>query len=88
MFALISGWHHRLNSQTHHGAVPFYVLVPALHKEAEIMDISVQSSALEREQRSSTVNVRLEEYWTKCSNGEVSTSTSLKAVSHFNGPSD
>ncbi|KAH3789346.1 hypothetical protein DPMN_027401 [Dreissena polymorpha] len=88
MFALISDWHHRLNSQAHHGAVPFYVLVPALRKEAEMVDISVQSSDLEREQRSSTVNARLEEYWTKYSNGEVSTSTFLKAVSHLYGPSE
>ncbi|KAH3714993.1 hypothetical protein DPMN_057696 [Dreissena polymorpha] len=49
---------------------PFYVLVPALRKEAEMVDISVQSSDLEREQRSSTVNARLEEYWTKYSNVE------------------
>ncbi|KAH3780486.1 hypothetical protein DPMN_158302 [Dreissena polymorpha] len=40
--------HHRLNSQAHHGAVPFYVLVPALRKEAEMVDIIVQSSDLER----------------------------------------
>ncbi|XP_052236544.1 uncharacterized protein LOC127861593 [Dreissena polymorpha] len=84
----VEGWHHRLNSQAHHGAVPFYVLVPALRKEAEMVDISVQSSDLEREQRSSTVNARLEEYWTKYSNGEVSTSTFLKAVSHLYGPSE
>ncbi|KAH3828023.1 hypothetical protein DPMN_129972 [Dreissena polymorpha] len=88
MFALISGWHHRLNSQAHHGAVPVYVLVPALRKEAEMVDISVQSSDLEREQRSSTVKARLEEYCTKYSNGEVSTSTFLKAVLHLYGPSE
>ncbi|KAH3860280.1 hypothetical protein DPMN_023175 [Dreissena polymorpha] len=41
-----------------------------------------------REQRSFTVNARLEEYWTKYSNGEVSTSTFLKAVSHLYGPSE
>ncbi|KAH3865980.1 hypothetical protein DPMN_029028 [Dreissena polymorpha] len=60
MFALISGWHHRLNSQAHHGALPFYVLVPALRKKAEMVDISVQPSDLDREQRSSTFNARLE----------------------------
>ncbi|KAH3813266.1 hypothetical protein DPMN_141723 [Dreissena polymorpha] len=43
MFALISGWHDWLNSQAHHGEVPFYVLFPALRKEDEMVDISVRT---------------------------------------------
>ena len=80
---IFSGWHNRLNNAAKYGSVPFYILVPDLQQDADVVDYSVRAYDLERDiQRKSDTNLekKIQTAWDKYMNGDITTSHFFKMV--------
>lgn len=88
LFVVILGWHNRLNTAAKHGGVPMYVLIPDLHQEADLVDISVRSEDLERDvhRKYSALEQKLQTAWDQYMDHSISTTHFLKTVSKLYRP--
>ncbi|XP_062597880.1 uncharacterized protein LOC134259296 [Saccostrea cucullata] len=62
----VEGWHRRLNDQSPNGQLPFYVLVPLLHQEANLLPLQrklVSEGKLCRRQRKTGQQQRIFHLW-------------------------
>ena len=82
-----SGWHHRLNNKAGMSGLGFYRLVPLLQREATLMQAALGGGDLQRDMRGTyrRLETRLEEYWAKYMDHEMSTTSFLRAYSSLNG---
>ena len=80
---IFSGWHNRLNNAAKYGSVPFYILVPDLQQDADVVDYSVRAYDLERDiqRKSDTIlEKKIQTAWDKYMNGDITTSHFFKMV--------
>jgi hypothetical protein len=80
---IFSGWHNRLNNAAKYGGVPgFYILVPDLQQEIDVVDYSVRAYDLGRDiQRKYTILEKIiQTAWDKYMNGDITTSHFFKMV--------
>ena len=87
----VEGYHRRLNGNAGNSHIPFYVLVPLLHKEAINVHMQVRlvkDGKLVRYQRNNykSQQGRIFKLWKKYEQHEITTQHLLKACSRLAGP--
>ena len=88
----LEGWHNRINRRANgRWAMPFYLLIGLLHREATLSMVQVRlvsERKLQRFQRRKyrELQGRVFELWDSYRNGEKSARQLLKACSLLNGP--
>ena len=72
-----------MNNAAKYGGVPFYILVPDLQQEADVVDYNVRAYDLERDiQRKYTIlEKKIQTAWDKYTDGDITTSHFLKMIS-------
>lgn len=87
ILCIFSGWHHRLNSKAGMSGLGFYRLVPLLRREATLIEIALRGSDLQRDRRGvhRRLETRLEEYWTRYMDHEITTTAFLRACGSLYG---
>ncbi|CAG2232626.1 unnamed protein product [Mytilus edulis] len=85
-----TGWHNRINTAAKHAGVPFYVLIPDLMTEAEVVDYSVRADDLERDiQRKYTIlEEKIQTAWDQYMGNVITTTHFLKVIAKLYKPSD
>jgi hypothetical protein len=86
-----SGWHSRVNKDVGKSHLSFYVLVPALNREADLVDLSLQLVTEEqvlRDQRSRyrELQGRLHQYWSEFEEGHRTAFKLLRECGKVYGP--
>lgn len=87
----VEGWHSRINKDIGKAHPSFYVLVPALKREADLVDLSIQLVTEEqvlRDQRSRhrELQGRLHQYWSEYEEGNRTASQLLRECGKVYGP--
>ena len=87
------GWHRRINGKCGKSSVPFYLLVPLLHREAKLVSINerlVRAGNLKRFQRKkyASMQCKIFKLWEEYEQGSISTSRLLRKCSELNAPVD
>lgn len=90
MFIYFAGWHRQLNFRAGRAKLSFYVLVPLLRAEAEVVDLQmrmVSENLLTRIQKKKYLKIhgRLFDLWDKYEDEDISTSQLLRGCSHIIG---
>ncbi|XP_052090532.1 uncharacterized protein LOC127727130 [Mytilus californianus] len=87
----VEGWHTRINSGKSN--VSFYVLIPELMREAEIVDLTLRLVSEEQvlrhqRRRFKDLEGRLHQFWEEYDSGEKTVTQLLRECSKVYGPSD
>ncbi|VDH91609.1 Hypothetical predicted protein [Mytilus galloprovincialis] len=87
----VEGWHTRINSGKSN--VSFYVLIPELMREAEIVDLTLRLVSEEQvlrhqRRRFKDLEGRLHQFWEEYDSGEKTVTQLLRDCSKVYGPSD
>ena len=85
------GWHRRLNTRAQGCHLPFYVLVPLLHAEANLLPLQVLLVGEKKMSRYQRVDTRLKQaklfqLWAAYREEEVTVSQLLRECAKLNGP--
>ena len=88
---IISGWHTRINYGKKN--VSFYILIPELMREAELVDLTLRLVSEEqvlRDQRRRFRDLegRLHQFWEEYDSGEKTVTQLLRDCSKIYGPND
>ena len=86
----VEGWHKRLIANPGQAYLTFYVLVPLLRREADLVDITfrlVKEEQILRDHRSK-LQARLQEVWERYGTHAISASQLLKECSKFYRPAN
>ncbi|CAC5384543.1 unnamed protein product [Mytilus coruscus] len=86
----VEGWHNRINTAAKHAGVPFYVLVPDLMTEAEVVDYSVRADDLERDihRKYTILEEKIQTAWDQYMDSVITTTHFLKVIAKLYKPSD
>ncbi|XP_061192163.1 uncharacterized protein LOC133200365 [Saccostrea echinata] len=87
----VEGWHRRLNDQSPNGQLPFYVLVPLLHQEANLLPLQrklVSEGKLCRRQRKTGQQQRIFRLWDQYESKEIRSLRFLSKCGKIIGPID
>ncbi|CAC5388443.1 unnamed protein product [Mytilus coruscus] len=84
------GWHNRINTAAKHAGVPFYVLVPDLMTEAEVVDYSVRADDLERNihRKYAILEEKIQTARDQYMDSVITTTHFLKVIAKLYKPSD
>ena len=91
MFYIKLGWHRRINAKAGRASIPFYVLVPLLHQEAEHAQLQAKllsSRKLRKYQRTTYKKLqgRIFKLWERYEETEMSTSSFLREAGQLYSP--
>ncbi len=84
-YYVFTGWHRRLNGLAGRANIQFYILVPLLRREAEMVTLQTQqvieAQSLRRHTtRSRRIHASLEELWDRYDDEDIITSDFLRRV--------
>ncbi|CAC5395944.1 unnamed protein product [Mytilus coruscus] len=88
-----SCWHTRINSDIGKANAAFYVLVPALHREAKLVALTVSLVSEEQVFRNQRIRYkelegRLHQLWDQYTEGDITASRLLRDCGNIYGPSN
>ncbi|CAC5396059.1 unnamed protein product [Mytilus coruscus] len=89
----VEGWHTRINSDIGKANAAFYVLVPALHREAKLVALTVRLVSEEQVIRNQRIRYkelegRLHQLWDQYFEGDITASRLLRDCGNIYGPSN
>ena len=89
----IEGWHTRLIANAGRANLTFYLLVPLLRREADLVDITqrlVTEEQILRDHRNKyrRLQQQLQDLWKRYANDDLSASQLLKECAKFYGPTN
>ncbi|XP_061178328.1 uncharacterized protein LOC133186965 [Saccostrea echinata] len=89
----VEGWHTRINADIGKANAAFYILVPALQREARLVDLTVRLVSEEQilrcqRRRYQDLTCRLHEAWDRYTNGELTASQLLRECGGVYGPNN
>lgn len=88
-----SGWHSRVNKDVGKAHLSFYVLAPALKREADLVDLSLhlvteEQVLRDRRSRYRELQGRLHQYWSEYEEGHRTASQLLRECGKVYGPAN
>ncbi|XP_061188126.1 uncharacterized protein LOC133196226 [Saccostrea echinata] len=89
----VEGWHARINADIGKANAASYILVPALQREARLVDLTVRLVSEEQilrcqRRRYQDLSCRLHEAWDRYTNGELTASQLLRECGGVYGPNN